>query len=491
MAAKKDAPHDVDQQSTSVKQTVAPPSLMNPENGRQSSYTHSSNIQSRSARQSEDGSSEFVRQASSQLNEVAAPHPIENPNEQEIYQHEDLESIRSRHEGSNSSPGSKSRGQWLVECLSQLYIASYLILFAILGTLARLGLQALTTYPGSPVITSVLWPNFAGSFIMGFLSQDMRLFRHKPIKGLDETVADADTPEMSDEHMAKKLAKQSIQDHLKYKKGLPLYIGLTTGFCGSFTSFSSFARDAFLALSDDLTEPKFTDPLDRSKGDSFLALTAVVIVTVTACTAAIKAGAHFALLLDGLSPTISARFLKLILDPLVIPLAFGCWLGAIFMCIWPPDRPGGPDSAGIASVSQEVWRSRALFALVFGPLGCLARFYASIHLNGVIFSFPLGTFTVNIAGTAILGMCYDLQRARLPLNGLVGGGYLGCQVLQGIQDGFCGCLTTVSTWVLELTSLRRSHAYRYGTVSVLASVLALVVIVGSLKWSIGFSEKSC
>ena len=32
---------------------------------------------------------------------------------------------------------------------------------------------------------------------------------------------------------------------VKHKKTIPLYIGLTTGFCGSFTSFSSFARAFF------------------------------------------------------------------------------------------------------------------------------------------------------------------------------------------------------------------------------------------------------
>jgi fluoride ion exporter CrcB/FEX len=70
-------------------------------------------------------------------------------------------------------------------------------------------------------------------------------------------------------------------------------------------------------------------------------------------------------------------------------------------------------------------------------------------------------------GTTILGMCWDLQRAPLAAarGTSIGGGILGCQALQGIQDGFCGCLTTVSTWVLELMSLRRRHAYIYGGLS--------------------------
>ena len=117
-----------------------------------------------------------------------------------------------------------------------------------------------------------------------------------------------------------------------------------------------------------------------------------------------------------------------------------------------------------------------MFALVFAPLGCLGRFYASIYLNSKIASFPLGTFVVNILGTMVLGMSSDLQYVPV-------GGVIGCQVLQGIEDGFCGCLTTVSTWVGELSSLKRRNAYRYGAVSVLVALGSLVVIMGTLKWT--------
>src|SRR5436305_11274869 len=62
---------------------------------------------------------------------------------------------------------------------TQLYTVSYLVLFSMLGTLARLGVQALTFYRGAPVVTSVLWANFGGSLIMGFLSEDRQLFKEE------------------------------------------------------------------------------------------------------------------------------------------------------------------------------------------------------------------------------------------------------------------------------------------------------------------------
>jgi len=161
------------------------------------------------------------------------------------------------------------------------------------------------------------------------------------------------------------------------------------------------------------------------------------------------------------------------------------------MAVWPPDRPGGP--SGRSARRQETWRGEAIFALVFAPLGCLLRFYASTHLNGRIVSFPLGTFAVNVFGTVILGMCYDLQHARFWTAGhlVIGGGQVGCQVLQGVMDGFCGCLTTVSTWVIELKTLRKRHAYIYGSASVVVSLAFLVVIMGSLRWTVGFSTPAC
>lgn len=59
------------------------------------------------------------------------------------------------------------------------------------------------------------------------------------------------------------------------------------------------------------------------------------------------------------------------------------------------------------------------------------------------------------------------------MGGVAGGNLIGCQVLQGVQHGFCGCLTTVSTWVVELHSLRRKHAYFYGTASVRVALSSL------------------
>ncbi len=218
-----------------------------------------------------------------------------------------------------------------------------------------------------------------------------------------------------------------------------------------------------------------TSTVHRNAGYSFMALLAVITTTVALCVSALHIGAHLAIAVEPFIPILPFKLSRKVLDRLAVFLAFGCWLGAMLLAIFPPDRHDG---------DHEIWRGRAVFALVFAPLGCLGRFYASLYFNGKIASFPLGTFLVNIFGAIVLGMAWDLQRAPL-------GGVVGCQALQGIEDGFCGCLTTVSTWVSELSTLRRRNAYIYGAASVIVALCFLIVIMGSMQWTRGFAPLQC
>ena len=75
--------------------------------------------------------------------------------------------------------------------------------------------------------------------------------------------------------------------------------------------------------------------------------------------------------------------------------------------------------------------------------------------------------------------------------GRIGGGRVGCQVLQGVQDGFCGCLTTVSTWVSEINGLKRRHGWLYAFASVMGALSLMVVIMGSVRWPRGYGTPTC
>ncbi|KAF5019602.1 hypothetical protein F66182_8388 [Fusarium sp. NRRL 66182] len=426
-----------------------------------------------------DSGAYSVPRSYNNLDEVSSIHPIEEP---------PLDTAQDQPAGFSSfarhgtpiedlEPMPEETGQRSISKLAtELYTHSYLVLFAILGTLARIGLTALTRYSGTPVIFNTVWANFTGSLVMGFLAEDRNLFRRewghatydKVIKRAKQRKDDGDGSGSS--HQKEVDLEAAKRAHLAAKKTIPLYIGLATGFCGSFTTFSSFIRDVFLALSNELSTPGWAEsPTSRNGGYSFMAMLAVVIATVSLSLSGLSVGAHLAIGLERVTPTISFSLSRRVLDPLGVLLGWGCWFAAVLLAIFPP---------------RKTWRGQAIFALVFAPLGCLLRFHLSLHLNGKKAAFPLGTLSANILGTVLLGMSWDL--AHVPLGGVV-----GCQVLQGIEDGFCGSLTTISTWVAELGSLRRRSAWMYGTTSVVVSLALMIAIMGGLRWSDGYNKLLC
>ncbi|KAL2066265.1 hypothetical protein VTL71DRAFT_2336 [Oculimacula yallundae] len=452
----------------------------------------------------EDESDQYIN-----LDELVGPSPIENPEEHHFSEHHDLEEERAKERtyeddeareeqlGERPEPSPAKKRQRL---LTHLYVTSYLILFAILGTLARLGITALTTYPSAPVIITEIWANVSGCFVMGYLSEDRFLFRREWNAAQEKhrgTAEDSSNTSDDGSPNSETLLAAAKKEHNAAKKTVPLFIGLAVGFCGSFTSFSSFVRDIFLAMDNGLATITYTSTgtevgqtYSRDAGYSVMSVLAVILLEVSLCMCALHVGADSAVALEPILSKLPRANLRRFLDPAIVPLAWGAWLSCVVMAIWPPDRPDGPAGNGRTKWAAETWRGQILFALVFAPIGCLLRFHASLHLNGKLISFPLGTFVVNILGTIILGMSWDLQRAPL-VSGLIGGSKTGCQVLQGIEDGFCGCLTTVSTWVLELKGLQRKHAYIYGTASVGVGLSFMIVVIGSFIWTIGVAPLAC
>jgi fluoride ion exporter CrcB/FEX len=350
--------------------------------------------------------------------------------------------------------------------------------------LARIGLQALTLYPGALIPNTDLWANFAGSLIIGYLREDRTLFRRHWQKAQSEHGRRADSPERlggSSSDSGHQLADERgavVEAAFRASRGqVPGYIGLTVGFCGSFTSFASICRDSFLAISnnintDDVANHFVTSSArSRETGYSVMAVLAVLLLEIGLSIVALKIGAHLAVLTERLigDATVNVNFSK-VLNPLFAVLALGVWIGAIVLTIFGP---------------YDAWRGKVLFSLVFAPVGCVLRFQLSVRMNRLIAAFPLGTFTANVLGTAILGMSYDLQHSSAASS------VVGCQVLQGIEDGFCGALTTVSTWVLELDTLRLRHAYCYGGCSIFVALGCITAIMGPLRWTEGFMSPIC
>ena len=110
----------------------------------------------------------------------------------------------------------------------------------------------------------------------------------------------------------------------------------------------------------------------------------------------------------------------------------------------------------------------ALGAALGAPLRYLVdRFVQSRHDS----VFPWGTFAVNVAGSFVLGAAAVVLR----------GAWLAL-----VGTGFCGALTTYSTFGYESVRLVQERARLYALLNVLVSVAAGLVaaILGALLGSV-------
>ncbi|MGW4383533.1 fluoride efflux transporter CrcB [Kitasatospora sp. NPDC004531] len=76
--------------------------------------------------------------------------------------------------------------------------------------------------------------------------------------------------------------------------------------------------------------------------------------------------------------------------------------------------------------------------------------------------FPWGTFAVNVCGSLVLGL----------LTGAVAAGAAGSQLQLLLGTGFCGALTTYSTFSYETLRLAESGARLYAVMNAAGSVVA-------------------
>jgi CrcB protein len=109
----------------------------------------------------------------------------------------------------------------------------------------------------------------------------------------------------------------------------------------------------------------------------------------------------------------------------------------------------------------------ALGAAVGAPLRYLTDRWISARHDSL---FPWGTFAVNVAGALVLGV---LLGAGAPANAVL-----------AVGTGFCGSLTTYSTFGYETVRLAEESAFLYASVNVVASVLAGLA-AASVGWAFG------
>lgn len=333
--------------------------------------------------------------------------------------------------------------------------------FGMTGSLVRIGLERLTTFPGSSY-GGVLWANFTGCLIMGYCVRSTRLFG--PL--LDGS------------------ARRMTRSYTGIGE-IPLYVGLTTGFCGSVTSFSSFISQLFELSA---RQPSFaTSDIEpfRNPGYGVMVWLSYTTISLGVSVAGFLLGRHFARAVDK-------------------SYQVGTWAAhheAILEAIICITGGAGYIACVILTIVEPSWRYWT-FSLLFAPWGVFARFWISRFLNPISSKFMVGTFTLNFLAVIILSIMILLQYGT-SVKSSVAVAYVGsssrlittilqCQVVRAVGDGFCGCLSTVSTLINELHSFKRTrHAYVYGLTSTFSSFAIIVLIFGSFSWTHGLDTSIC
>ncbi|GAN10555.1 chromosome condensation protein [Mucor ambiguus] len=308
---------------------------------------------------------------------------------------------------------------------NKIAVAAAIIPFSIAGVLIRIALERLQDYTGAPVF-GLVYAQWAGCLIIGLTNKN----------------------------------KSAL--FLWYH---PLHPGITTGLCGSITTFSSWQLDTFKEIANYNAHP-------HTRGKNVLAALSEFLITFAMSLSGLLLGQHIGdLLSDQIErkhslksePKLIARGFSFKYmskrDYLTITFAIVSWLGVVFAAIFAP------------------YQRDLAFACVFAPVGALTRWYLSFY-NGRLPHFPIGTFAANVFGTIVLAILAVAQSGPRLTS-------IACDVIAGLADGYCGCLTTISTFMVELTTLPRKPSYIYGSLSVVIAQGFMFIILGSYIWSQG------
>ncbi|KAJ2157090.1 hypothetical protein GGF46_004742 [Coemansia sp. RSA 552] len=325
-------------------------------------------------------------------------------------------------------------------------VVASLVVFSMLGVLIRVYLTRLFTYAGAPVY-GLLWAQMVGCFIMGMATRTRGVLMH-------------------------------------YSPALNL--GLTSGLCGSITTFSSWQLLVYRQF--------FNTAHDRhSHFRNFLGGLSELAVTLACSFGALRLGqmagdevrlaynAHLYRTRPEASPLFRVDT-ELLGGDSTSPrrglVGWDEWKRVDF-ALAGAGMVAAISAVLVVALAQST-RSVSI-ALLLGPMGTLLRWrLASLNTKRnwakpslVISGLPLGTFLANVAGSAILAVVHILQTGVVVRPSVA-----SCYVLAAIGDGFCGCLTTVSTFIVEITLLGPRQSAVYAGVSIVAGQSFFLFIAG-------------
>lgn len=115
-----------------------------------------------------------------------------------------------------------------------------------------------------------------------------------------------------------------------------------------------------------------------------------------------------------------------------------------------------------------------ILVAVGGAFGAVARYWVGGYVvNNTDHYLPLGTLTVNVLGSMLMGVCFVLimEKAQLPPASR-----------QLLMVGFLGAFTTFSTFSLETLVLIQEGHILSAVIYIILSVLCCIAALAAGLW---------
>ncbi|CAK8682709.1 unnamed protein product [Clavelina lepadiformis] len=234
-----------------------------------------------------------------------------------------------------------------------------------------------------------------------------------------------------------------------------LYTGLVLGFCGSYTTWSTWSQQLSLLV---IGETK-------SGAQSQLLFLICLIVGMYVFFGSYRVGQDFGRTIGrkvGVRVMRRGKAVSDVTSTIVLAVCLPCFILLIVL--------------NISARAKTI-----LLALIFAPVGACLRLWLS-HFKVIRYHFPLGTFICNICGAVLLSLLHVIV-IRVPGIHCIDSSVIcwPAAAIYSVDIGFCGCLTTVSALVSETYDIIQNHklyAYSYAAVSVIATQICIGLVNG-------------
>ncbi|CAB4254725.1 similar to Saccharomyces cerevisiae YOR390W Putative protein of unknown function [Maudiozyma barnettii] len=334
-----------------------------------------------------------------------------------------------------------------------------MITCAILGNYGREAVTALSTYSPSYISSgTVLWSNCGGCLLMG-------LFQ----------VMNAETGWFTD-----------------YPN---LFAAVTTGFCGSFSSFSTMMIEVFEYSSSQTASnlKNHTKLPNRAYGIMEWLSVVITHISISMCgyifgrylgtEIVIKVATIEEEIFDKENRTIRKRP-----HPMVNKIMKTVYVASIVAAV-----PLIILIVVLAAYYDNYSRGKWTLPPLFGIFGAYGRLYVSKWLNPRSNNFFYGTFACNVFSTLVLSVLTMVIRGKLHRDNPLPIVHTknACRVITAFMSGFCGSLSTLSTFANEAYKLPLPRTIIYYLSTIILSYVLVVVTLGSYAWTKGLTQSYC